>query len=178
MTLAGFRSRWTIPFRCAASSADAISTPILRSWASGSGPVGEPLARASRPSSQLHDEEVPRGGRRTRDFFERVDRGDARMVQRGEEPRLPLEPLSSLFTFKELFRQYLDRDLSREARVPRPVDLPHPARTEEREDLVGSELRAGCQGQAGRSLARICPGARLGPIRGPAVGAARAFCAG
>ena len=60
-----------------------------------------------------------------------------------EQPRLPLEARSSLFTFKELFRQYLHRDVSIEARVPRPVDLSHPARAERREDLVRAEPRAG-----------------------------------
>ena len=40
-------------------------------------------------------------------------------------------------------RQDLDRDVSAEARVLRPVDLTHPARPDLAEDLVGTELRAG-----------------------------------
>ena len=66
-----------------------------------------------------------------------------RVIQRGEQLRFPLEPLSPLFTFKELFRQDLDRDISREARVLRLVDLPHPSRADLAEDLVRAELRAG-----------------------------------
>src|SRR5512144_2941034 len=62
---------------------------------------------------------------------------------RGEELRLPLEPLPPLFTFEELFRQNLDRDVPRQPQVPRPIDLPHPARADLAEDLVGTELRAG-----------------------------------
>ena len=84
-----------------------------------------------------------RGDAAPGDFFERVDRGDSGMIERCEQPRLSLEPLLPLFTFEEIFRQYLDRDLPIEARVLRPVDLPHPPRSEEREDLVGAELRGG-----------------------------------
>src|SRR5512135_2920663 len=61
------------------------------------------------------------------------------MIERCEQPRLSLEPLLPLFTFQEIFRQYLDRDVPRESRVPGPVHLPHPPRAEGREDLVGTE---------------------------------------
>ena len=48
---------------------------------------------------ELHDEEMAgrRGRRRNGDFFEGVDGGDPGMAQRGEEPRLSLEPQLSLF---------------------------------------------------------------------------------
>ena len=65
------------------------------------------------------------------------------MIERREQPRLPLEPLPSLFTFEELFRQNLDRDVTSEARVLRPVDLAHAPRPEGRKDLVRPELRSG-----------------------------------
>ncbi len=61
------------------------------------------------------------------------------MIERCEKARLSLEPLSSLFTFKELFRQYLYRDLSIEARVFRPVDLSHSARADRDQNLVRPE---------------------------------------
>ena len=67
------------------------------------------------------------------------------MVQRGEQLRLPLEPLPPIFVFEELFRQHLDGDLSAESRVFRPVDLPHPARADRREDLVRAERVAGAR---------------------------------
>src|SRR5579872_1857786 len=47
MMFPGFRSRWTIPWRCAAASASAIAIPVLRiSW-SGSGPFRKRSARVS-----------------------------------------------------------------------------------------------------------------------------------
>ena len=66
-------------------------------------------------------------------------------------------------------RQDLDRHLAREPRVPRPVDLPHPARAERRDDLVGTEARAGGKAQLPDSVhdpevrhqvseARVCIG--------------------
>ena len=65
------------------------------------------------------------------------------MAQAREQPRLALETSPPLFTFKELFRQYLQRHHPVDAGVLRPVDLPHPPRPDGGEDLVGAELRAG-----------------------------------
>jgi hypothetical protein len=87
---------------------------------------------------EFHDEEVPPGN-----FLEGVNRRDARVVQRGERLRFPFEAKPSLFIFEELFRQDLDRDVSREPRVPRPIDLSHPARAEGGDDLVRAEAGAG-----------------------------------
>jgi len=106
--------------------------------------------RASRESrterlalQELHDEDGTNGrGRRERDFFESKDGRDVRMVQGGQQPRFPLEAFFPLFTFQEALRQDLDRNLSRELRVLRSIDLAHPARTERSEDLVGPETRA------------------------------------
>ena len=67
--------------------------------------------------------------------------------------RLALEPLPSLFTFEEFFRQDLDRDVSPEPRVLRPVDLPHPARAERGEDLV--RRRGGCRRRSLQSFRQI-----------------------
>src|SRR5512135_1597628 len=92
------------------------------------------------------------------------------MVERCEEPRLPLEALLALFTFQESFRQDLDRDLSIEARVPRPVDLSHSSRPEGREDLVRAELRSGRERHGGTAprtrLAAMpsTPSARRSPV--------------
>ena len=86
------------------------------------------------PFHQLHHEKMPPGG-----LLERVDRRDARMVQRGEGTRFPLETCYAVPVFEEFFRQDLQRDVAPELRVLRPVDLPHPARAERRDDLVGPE---------------------------------------
>ena len=46
----------------------------------------------------------------------------------------------------------LDRDVPVELRVPRAVDLAHPARAEGREDLIGAKARAGSECQLERTL--------------------------
>ncbi len=55
---------------------------------------------------------------------------------------------------RQRLRQHLDRHLARQARVPRPVHLPHPACTERRQDLVGAEPRSGRESHrvAGNSM--------------------------
>jgi hypothetical protein len=49
--------------------------------------------------------------------------------------------------FAMLSRQPLDRDRPIEARVACAVDLTHPARAEESDDLVGAEVRTRSEGQ-------------------------------
>src|ERR1039457_921002 len=68
------------------------------------------------------------------------------MVQAREQFRLALEPPTPLTIFEDLFRQPLQRHHPINARVLRPVDLSHPARTERREDLVGAETSADADG--------------------------------
>lgn len=53
MTLAGFKSRWTIPFRWATSSADAISMATFKRCASGSGPFCSRCASVSPSISSM-----------------------------------------------------------------------------------------------------------------------------
>ena len=65
------------------------------------------------------------------------------MRQRRDRLRLALEPRQRVGIRGERLRQHLDRDVALELRVPRPVDLPHPARAERREDLVGTEASPG-----------------------------------
>ncbi len=93
---------------------------------------------------ELEDEEA-----RSTGVLEAVDRGDVRMVERGESPRLALQPREPVGVRRELRREDLDRDLAAEPRVMRPIDLAHPARAQGREDLVRAEPRAGFQGHPG-----------------------------
>src|SRR5713226_4126477 len=64
------------------------------------------------------------------------------MIQRGEEPRLPLKPQLPPFIFQEVLRQYLHRNRPPEAHVCCPVHLPHPPRAECGGDLVVGERLA------------------------------------
>ena len=75
-----------IPCSCAASSASAICFAIGSASSSRNRAARDPL-REILALDQLHDERV-RAGR----FLEPVDRGDVRMVQRGERLRLAFEP--------------------------------------------------------------------------------------
>src|SRR5690242_2463252 len=71
---------------------------------------------------------------------ELVDGGDVRMVETARRLRLLLEAAQPVGIAREDRRKHLDRDVALQPRVARPVDLPHPARADRREDLVGAEL--------------------------------------
>ncbi len=71
-----------------------------------------------------------------------VERADVRVRQLGDGLRLPLEPLPDLGALGETRRQHLDRDRPLEPRVSRFVDLPHPASSQWRDDLVRTEPTA------------------------------------
>jgi hypothetical protein len=68
-------------------------------------------------------------------------REHVRVRQHRHRPRLVLEPPQSLRARPPLRRDHLHRDVSPQPRVPRPVDLPHPPRPDEAEDLVRPEMR-------------------------------------
>ena len=57
-------------------------------------------------------------------FFEIVDRGNIRMIQRRENLSFALESAETVRVARELIRQDLDRDLAFELRVPRGTPRP------------------------------------------------------
>ena len=59
------------------------------------------------------------------------------------ERGLALEASQPLGVLRHVLREHLDRHVAPEPRVPRPVNLPHPARPQRRKDLVGTETGAG-----------------------------------
>jgi hypothetical protein len=65
-----------------------------------------------------------------------VDGADVRMIQRGQHPRLALEPRATIGVGREDVRQNLDRHVASERRIARTVDVTHPACAEERADFV------------------------------------------
>src|SRR6266852_829373 len=65
------------------------------------------------------------------------------MRERGDRPRLALETGEGLVVPVKSLREHLDRNIAQKPRVPGPIHLPHPARTQRRQDLVGPEARAG-----------------------------------
>ena len=72
----------------------------------------------------------------TDSLFEAVEGRDARMIQRSKKPRLALEARQAVFVSRERFGKDFDRDFTAELGVAGPIDFAHPARTDEREDLV------------------------------------------
>ncbi len=68
------------------------------------------------------------------------------MVQRSERLGLALEAGNPIRISSERLRQDLDRHITIQLRVPRPVDLPHPAHADLGGHFVRAEARAGGQG--------------------------------
>ena len=81
------------------------------------------------------------------DVADVVDRREVGVVQDPRRPRLLLESAQAIRVDRKGRRQHLDGDLSSQARIPRSIDLTHPASSERRDDLVGPQTRAGNQGQ-------------------------------
>ncbi len=88
----------------------------------------------------LHDEQravaVPR---------KLEERADAGVAERGERPRLTLEPSLRIRVAEGAGRQDLDRHGAADARVRRLVHLSHAARTDGLDDLVSVETSSGAQ---------------------------------
>ena len=146
------------------------------------GPRVEPVAQRHALEELHHEKVTGRRGRRAGDFFEGEDGGNVGVAQRGERFRFPFEPGLALFTFQEILGQDLDRDIPREARVSRPIDLTHSAGPQRSENLVGAEPRAGRERHsvrrfyaraAGRRSSRFRPGRVLRTSRTPRRRAAR-----
>ena len=69
------------------------------------------------------------------------------MVQRREHFRFALESREPIRVAGQGVWQDLDRDLAIQLRVARAIDLAHPADADRRNDLIGTEARAGDEGQ-------------------------------
>ncbi len=138
---AGFRSRWTMPCSCAASSASAICLAIGSASSSGIGPRAIRCERSSPSTSSITS------ARDAAALFEPVDAGDVRMIERRERLRFALEARQPIGVLRERLRQDLDRDVAIELRVARAIDLPHAAFADRRSDLVDAETGAGSEGQ-------------------------------
>ena len=65
------------------------------------------------------------------------------MIERGEDFGLALKAGEPLAIVRDVGRQYFQRDVTFELRVPRAVDLAHAAGAQGREDFVRAEADAG-----------------------------------
>ena len=117
-------SRWTMPRAWAASSAIAIWHAEVHDLLDRQQASLDPLLH--RPAlEQLHDDE------RTAVFLaELVDRADVRMCEGGGEARFALEAREPRRLGVVFLAQELDRDLTIETEILRPVDDTHAALAE------------------------------------------------
>jgi hypothetical protein len=62
------------------------------------------------------------------------------MIQAGNNFGFTLKALAPRRVVGEMVGKNLDGDRAVQARVPRPIHLAHPARTDRRQDLVGTQF--------------------------------------
>ena len=157
ITLAGFRSRWTMPLRVRGGQRVGHGNRDAQHLAEP-----HPLSRDQRVEALaahvLHDDEVDAVGR-----LDLVDRDDVRMVQRRGRFGFLDKPLAAGLVRHPVVREDLDGDLAAEPRIARAIDLAHPARADEREHFIRAEVRPGGQGHSGscgRDCSRVTPTSR------------------
>jgi hypothetical protein len=143
LTFAGFRSRCTTPFSCAASIAlgDLQREPqrVVERQRTALQAIRECFAL-----DELHDEEMAAAG-----FLHAVESRDAGMIERSERPGFALEPGDTIGVGREGVRQNLDRNIASKLCVAGAADLAHAARAKERHDLIRAEPDAGSEGHRG-----------------------------
>ena len=151
LMLAGFRSRWTMPFSWAASSASVSCRAMASASASRSGPprkaLGERLAL-----DQLEDQRAHAVG-----VFQSIDRADVPMVEGRQHTSLALEPRDPIRVAGQTAGQDLEGDVAAQLHVPRAVDLSHSAHANQGGDLVRTESGACRERQVESRTARILP---------------------
>ena len=142
-----------MPFSWAAARPRAIWTAQSTALRSGQLPGRERLPQRL-ALEQLHDEDVAaRENRKNRGFL-RMSKGWRSQDGSGSRAAsLLARSAPSLFTFEELFREDLDRDVSSEPRVLRPIHLSHSPRPERRDHLIGAEAGTRNAIASARSLA-------------------------
>ena len=106
-----------IPCSCAASSASAICFAIGSASSSGIAP------RAMRCDEVLALDELHHERRDAADFFEAVDGGDVRMIQRREDFGFALKTREAIGIGRDRRRKNLERDLALQLRVGGPIHL-------------------------------------------------------
>ena len=136
MTLAGFRSRWTIPCWCAKATASTSGTASFSSSSSGQ-PI---LAGSSSASVFPSTSSIVRNWTPSASST-RVDRDDVRMIEGGDRPRLALEALQALRVGRHLRREQLQRHAALERRVLGGIDLAHAAGAELLQDPIVAKRR-------------------------------------
>jgi hypothetical protein len=118
----------------------------------------ERLAKRQRPTSEagregLARDELQYEERRVPRLFEPVDRGDVGVIQAREGLCFAPEPCQPLGIKGELGGERLERHVTGQARVARPIDFSHAACTEMGQDVVGTDMGSELQGHGPGTLA-------------------------
>ncbi len=99
-------------------------------------PVGQRLAL-----DQLHDEQVATVG-----FFESVQRGNVRVIERRQDFCFPLEPRGAIRIERERVGKDLHRHVATKLHVVGAIHLAHAPRSEGPDDFIDAEPGAGGKG--------------------------------
>ena len=97
--------------------------------------------------------------------FDRVNRHDIWMVQRGGGAGFLLEPIDTGPIGRDLRPDDLDRDVTAEPRVAGAINFAHPARAERLDDFVGAEVRPGCHHRTGLAGDVVAPDSTIRVLR-------------
>ena len=133
LTLAGLRSRWTIPCSCAVSSASAICNAMRSASSIGMRRPLKPLSERV-AFDQLHDQEVTFAL-----LIHTEERRNVGMVQRREHLGFTLEARYALGISGKGVGKDFDGDGATELGVARAIDLTHAASAERRHDFVDAK---------------------------------------
>ena len=129
-TLAGFKSRCTMPWSCADSIASATWRAIAERFLDRDGPAREALVEIFAFHELEHEHALGAVA------LDAVNGGDVRVVQRGEEFGLALETGEALGIGGEAFGKHLERHVAAELRVARTIDFAHAAFAQVAGDFV------------------------------------------
>ena len=135
-TFSGLRSRWMMPFACAAASPSAIAVAIRRVSLSGSG-AADSLRAKRFAFEQLGDDEL-----RLPFAADIEHRHDVRMRERSDGAGLAPKSRQRRGIVRECGGENLDGDVAAEARVGGAIDLAHSSAADQLADLVRPEARA------------------------------------
>ena len=139
MMLPGFKSRWTMPFRCALSKCvgdlDGVFESGVERQATFLQPGGQRVA-----FHQFHDDVVD-----TVLFANIVERTDVRVVQAADGTGFSLEASTQMGVAGEMFWEDFDNDSAVQTRVDGGVHFSHTAGTELVADCVWTKASSFCE---------------------------------
>ena len=102
---------------------------------------GQP-ARCHMPVKPLTLDQLHRQEPNAVRILDRIERDDVRVVEAGDDAGFMFESRQAFRVRGHAGRQDLERDVTTEAAIPRPIHLAHAAGAERRDDVVSTESGA------------------------------------